>query len=291
MKMISMRKRLVVYVLLAKPRIVLLVALTGISAMVLEGSLLAEPLRFGVVLLGIVLAAGSANAFNQFRDRDIDAVMARTRSRRPIPAGMIPPRHALYFGLAAGITAVLLLRAAGSALAAMLGLGAIFFYAVVYTLWLKRRTSLNIVIGGASGAAAPLIGWAAGAGELGTVPWLMFLVIFLWTPPHFWSLALYTREEYALAGIPMLPVVSGERTTRLHIAAYTAVLLPVTACLGISADLGWIFLIGTAVVGILLVRKVVILWIDRDDSAARALFLCSNMYLAAVFVFTLVSGW
>lgn len=288
MKIKSMWKQVEIYFILAKPRIVILVMVTGLSAMVLEGSLLAAPFRFAMVLLGIVLAAGAANAFNQFWDRDIDAVMGRTRSRRPIPAGRIPPRYALYFGTAAAIPALLLLKAAGSTLAAMLGFGAIFFYVVVYTLWLKRRTSLNIVIGGAAGAAGPLIGWAAGAGDLGVVPWLMFLVIFLWTPPHFWALALYTKEEYALAGIPMLPVVAGERTTRLHIAAYTAVLLPVTACLGIRADLGWIFLIGTTVMGIHLVRKVILLWLNKDDFAARALFRYSNMYLAAVFVFMLI---
>lgn len=285
------RKQLGGYLLLIKPRIVMLVAVTGVGAMVLEGSLLTEPLRFAMVLLGIVLAAGAANAFNQFCDRDIDALMARTRDRRPIPTGCILPRHALYFGTAAAITAVLLLKASGGMLAAMLGCGAIFQYVVVYTLWLKRKTSLNIVIGGAAGASAPLIGWAAGAGNLALVPWLMFLVIFLWTPPHFWALALYTREEYALAGIPMLPVVAGERTTRLHISCYIAVLLPVTAWLGFSAGLGPIFLIGTTLAGIQLVRRVILLWRHKDDRAARALFRYSNLYLAAVFAFMVAHRW
>ncbi len=285
------RKLLGGYLLLIKPRIVMLVALTGLCAMVLEGSLLTEPPRFAMVLLGIVLAAGAANAFNQFFDRDIDAVMARTRDKRPIPNGSVLPRHALYFGTAVAITAVLLLKTSGGMLAAMLGCFAIFQYVVVYTLWLKRKTSLNVVIGGAAGASAPLIGWAAGAGNLALVPWLMFLVIFLWTPPHFWALALYAREEYALAGIPMLPVVAGEWTTRLHITCYVAVLLPVTAWLGFSAELGWIFLVGTTLAGFQLVRRVILLWRDKDHCAARALFRCSNLYLAAVFAFMLVHRW
>ena len=279
------------YVLLTKPRIVLLVAMTGLTALVIEGTLLAAPLRLVGVLLGISLAAGAANAFNQFWDRDIDAIMARTRSKRPIPAGKVRPFGALCFGFISGAPGIWLLQAAGNTLAAMLGIGAIAFYVVVYTMWLKRRTSLNIVIGGGAGAAGPLIGWAAGADGLSMVPLLMFLVIFLWTPPHFWALALYAKEDYAQAGVPMLPVVAGEERTYARIAAYVAVLLPVTACLGVCADLGRIFIIGTTLLGVGLIRKVVELWRRKDRRCARELFNHSIVYLAAVFALMLASKW
>jgi heme o synthase len=283
--------RLHSYFLLTKPRILLLVAVTALAALVLEGSLLGEPWRFAGVLLGIILAGGAANALNQFWDRDIDAVMARTRSRRPIPAGKISPRGALRFGLISGAGGVWLLLVAGNGLAALLGLGTISFYVLVYTIWLKRRTSLNIVIGGAAGAAPPLIGWAAGAGELSLVPLLMFLVIFLWTPPHFWALALCLKEEYTRAGIPMLPVVAGDKRTRRQITAYVALLLPATAWLGMSAGCGWLYFSGTALLGLHLLRRVIELRRRQDRQGARALFGYSIFYLAAVFVLMLAPKW
>jgi protoheme IX farnesyltransferase len=282
------RDRVGAYVLLIKPGIVLLVTITGLAAVVREGSLAAQPLRMAGVLLGIFLAAGAAHALNQFWDRDIDAIMLRTRSRRPLPSGRISPQGALSFALVSGGTGLLLLLAAGSGLAATLALGTMAFYIVVYTIWLKRRTPLNIVIGGAAGAAPPLIGWAAGAGELTMEPLLMFLVIFLWTPPHFWALALCTKEEYARAGIPMLPVVAGEKRTRARIAFYVALLLPATAALGFSAGLGWPFQAATALLGINLARKVVRLNRRQDPQAARELFGYSIIYLAAVFVLLVV---
>jgi heme o synthase len=288
---LSMGSKMGSYVLLAKPRIVVLVMLTGLVAMVLEGSLLDNPLRFAAVLLGIMLSAGAANALNQFWDRDIDAIMARTRSKRPIPAGKMPPRNALWFGSASAVPAIWLLQAAGNILAAFLGIGAIVIYVFVYTLWLKRRTSLNIVIGGIAGAIAPLIGWAAGAGDLSTVPLLMALVIFLWTPPHFWALALYTKKEYTLAGIPMLPVVAGEKITRWQITAYIGVLLPVTAYIGIHAGLGRIYLLGTTLLGIVFIRRTVALWLRKDHRSAQELFVYSIIYLAGVFALMLVPKW
>jgi heme o synthase len=284
-------ERLQAYCLLTKPAILLLVVVTGLAAMVLEGSLLAEPLRFAGVLLGLTLAGSAANALNQFWDRDIDALMTRTRSKRPIPAGKISPRSALRFGIISGIAAVWLLQGAGNGLAALLGLGTITHYVLVYTIWLKRRTPLNIVIGGAAGAAPPLIGWAAGAGELSMVPLLMFLVIFLWTPPHFWALAICLKEEYARAGVPMLPVVAGEKITRRQITAYVALLLPATAWLGMSAGCGWLYFSGTAFLGLHLLRRVIELRRHQDHQAARGLFGYSIFYLAAVFVLVLAPKW
>jgi heme o synthase len=279
------------YGLLTKPRIILLVMVTGASAMVLQGSLVADPRRFAAVLAGIMLAAASANALNNFWDRDIDAIMKRTRGKRPIPAGKIGARGALYFGLTIGTVSLWVLLAAGNLLAAALGFGAIVYYVLIYTMWLKRRTPLNIVIGGASGAAAPLIGWAAGANELSAVPMLMFLVVFLWSPPHFWALALFTKQEYALARVPMLPVVAGDKRTRWQISVYLVLLLPATVCLGIRAELGVVFFVGTTLLGINFVRKLIALWIRQDDQSARALFNFSIVYLAALFALMLLLKW
>jgi heme o synthase len=286
-----MQEKVGSYFLLIKPRIVLLVMLTGLTALVIEGSLLNYPARFAGVLLGIFLAAGSANALNQAWDRDIDAIMARTRNKRPLPAGKVSLHGALYFSAVSGAASIWLLNMAGNALAAILGMGAIAFYVCVYTMWLKRRTSLNIVIGGAAGAVAPLIGWAAGAGELNTVPLLMFLVIFLWTPPHFWALALWKQEEFARAAIPMLPIVAGEKSTRMQITAHVAILLPVTAYLGIHAGFGWIFLGGSTLMGANLIRKVRHLQRRKDNASAQALFSYSIVYLAAIFTLMLASKW
>ncbi len=278
-------------ILLSKPRIVLLVATTALSAMVLEGTLLLAPCRFAGVLAGICLAACAANAFNQFWDRDIDAAMARTRTKRPIPTGKIGPCGALWFGAASGTVGVCLLVSAGNALAAALGFGTIVFYVCVYTMWLKRRTSWNIVVGGIAGATPPLIGWAAGAGDLDSVPLLMSLIVFLWTPPHFWALALYAKNEYASAGVPMLPVVAGEKATRIQIASYTSILLPVVLFFGIRAELGSFFLATTTLTGLIFAAKVVALWIRKDDRSARELFGYSIFYLTVVFAAMLAPKW
>jgi protoheme IX farnesyltransferase len=278
-----MFERMGSYFLLTKPRIVLLVLMTGFTAMLFEGSLLADPLRLAGVLLGILMAAGAANALNQYWDRDIDAVMSRTRDKRPIPTGKISPRGALWFGLISGIAAIWLLKTAGNTFAALLGIGTIAYYVLLYTMWLKRRTSLNIVIGGASGAAAPLIGWAAGAGELSLVPLLMFLVIFLWTPPQFWALALFRKDEYAKAGIPMLPVVAGEKNTTIQIVFYTILLLAATAYLGFHADLGLVFFAGATFLGSILLLKAIRLLRMKDRQTSRELYSYSIVYLTVLF--------
>lgn len=285
----SVMDRMIAYLLLTKPRIAGLVVLTGFAAVKVEGSLLTEPMRVAAVLLGIFLSAGAANALNQILDRDIDAVMERTRIRRPIPAGRVGVRGALLFGLACGIAGLGLLRAAGGALAALLAAGTIAHYVFVYTIWLKRRTPMNVVIGGAAGAAPPLIGWAAGAGGLSPVPLLMFLVVFLWSPAHFWALAVERKEDYALAGIPMLPVTAGERHTSARIAVYVALLLPAAAFLGIRAELGWPYLAGSTLLGIDLVHRVIRLRRRPGPPAAQALFSGSILYLAAVFALIVLS--
>jgi protoheme IX farnesyltransferase len=216
------------YIELMKPRIVALVIVTAVAGVVVEGSLLREPWRLALVLLGITLTAGSANAFNQYFERDLDARMERTRTRRPLPLQKLTARNALAFAVAIGAGATLLLGAVSNLLAASLALGTIVFYGFFYTLWLKPRTVHNIVIGGAAGAMGPVIAWAAAAGSLALPPVLMFLVIFLWTPPHFWALAVCVGDDYRKVGIPMLPIVKGNAETYRQIVWYSVALAALT---------------------------------------------------------------
>ena len=208
---------------LLKPRVVTLVVFTGaVGLIVAPGHL--HPLLAAVTILCVAVGAGAAGAINMWYDRDIDAIMRRTH-RRPIPGGRILPGEALSFGvILSGASVVLLGLATNLAAGAMLAVS-IAFYVIVYTMWLKRLTAQNIVIGGAAGAFPPLIGWLAVTGHFGALPLLMFLVVFLWTPPHFWALALFSHADYAEAGVPMLPVVRGARSTRRHVLAYTMALV------------------------------------------------------------------
>jgi protoheme IX farnesyltransferase len=209
---------------LTKPRVMTLVVFTGLCG------LLAAPVHMNAVLaftsiLCIALGAGGAAALNMWYEADLDAKMKRTRDR-PIPAGRVSRQTALHFGIGLSAGSVLLMDLAANHVAALILAFSIFFYAVIYTVWLKRRTPQNIVIGGAAGAFPPLIGWVAATGELSTLPVLLFLLIFLWTPPHFWALSLFVRSDYANAGVPMLPVVAGVPATRLQLFLYS---LPMAA--------------------------------------------------------------
>ena len=215
------------WVALLKPRVMTLVVFTGlVGLLVAPGSL--HPVLSAVAILCIAVGAGAAGAINMWYDRDIDAVMRRTATR-PIPAGRVEAGAALGYGITLGAASVVVLGLATNWVAAGILGFSIWFYAVVYTMWLKRRTPQNIVIGGAAGAFPPVIGWAAATGDVTLVPVLMFAIIFLWTPPHFWALSLFAHEDYARAGVPMLPVVSGARRTRREIVAYAAVLAPLGA--------------------------------------------------------------
>jgi protoheme IX farnesyltransferase len=226
----SLRRLLAAYLELTKPRIVMLVLVTGLPALILAGKQAPAPALGFVTLAGIALAAASAACFNHYYDRDIDALMRRTATR-PLPAGVVPPAHAVFLGATLGLAAIALLAAFANALSACLAAASIFYYAVVYTIWLKRRTSQNIVIGGGAGASAPLIAWAAVTGEIGLAAVILSAIVFLWTPPHFWSLSLYRCDDYIRAGIPMLPVTHGEVETRRQIVLYTWILVPVTLLL------------------------------------------------------------
>src|SRR5712671_537619 len=215
--------RLPDFVTLMKPRVMVLAIFTALVGMVIAPAHL-DPLLGSIAVLAIAAGAGAAGVLNMWYDADIDAVMTRT-ARRPIPRGTISHAEALAFGLVLAYSAVTVLALALNVKAAALLAFAIFFYVVVYTIWLKRRTRQNIVIGGAAGALPPVIGWAAATGDIGLEPLLLFLIIFLWTPAHFWSLALNRTQEYSRAGVPMLPVVVGRTATTRQILIYTALLV------------------------------------------------------------------
>jgi protoheme IX farnesyltransferase len=268
---------------LTKPRIVLLVLFTGLPALLLAGPGFPPARVFWGALVGIALSAASAASFNHFFDRDIDALMVRTRTR-PLPAGTLAPSTATGLGFVlAGVSWMVLLLTT-NVVAAVLAMANIFYYAVVYTVWLKRRTPQNIVIGGAAGASAPLIAWAAVTGRIELPAVMLFAVIFLWTPPHFWALSLYRREDYLRAGLPMLPVTHGEPETRRQILLYTLVLVPVTLVVAPLAGMGAVYLVPAAVLGALFVAGAVRLWRRPETASAMRLFRFSILYLFLLFL-------
>lgn len=282
------------YVNLTKPTIVLLFALTGLSAMVIERTLMDSPMKFWMILLGITLSAGSANALNMYFDRDIDEIMQRTRVKRPLPLNQIPPESAYRFGMILGAISTGILWYFGSPLAAALGVFTIVFYVGVYTLYLKRRTPYNIVIGGAAGATAPLIGWAAATGNLwgpgSLIPWLLFLIIFMWTPPHFWALALVMKDDYAKANIPMLPNVAGEKRTRVEILAYAILLVALTFWPALVQTGGISYTIGSSILGLLFIHRCYLLIKQKTHRAAYAVFGYSIVYLFILFILLMVGS-
>jgi protoheme IX farnesyltransferase len=267
---------------LTKPRIVLLLLITTVPSMVLARGGLPSLWLIAATLIGGTASAGGANAINQFVDRDIDDVMRRTRSR-PLPAGVIRPARALAFGLALGAAGFVWLALLVNLLAAALALAALAFYVLVYTLWLKRSTPQNIVIGGAAGAAPALVGWAAVTGRVGAPALVLFAIVFVWTPPHFWALALRYERDYAAAGIPMLPVVAGPEATRRQILLYSVVLVATTLALYPVGHMGAVYVSAALLLGAAFVAKAVRLLHRRTAGAAMELFRYSILYLALVF--------
>ena len=213
------------YYQLTKPRIIPLLLITTAASMWIASDGRVDPFLLVITLLGGTLAAASAQVMNCIYDQDIDYTMTRTR-KRPIPAGRVQPRHALIFAIILGVLSFSLLTIFANLLSALLAMSGIVFYMLIYTHWLKRHTTQNIVIGGAAGAIPPLVGWAAVTGNLGLIPWLLFGIIFLWTPPHFWALALMIKEDYAEVDVPMLPVVKGEEATVKQIWIYSWLVVP-----------------------------------------------------------------
>ena len=267
---------------LLKPRVMSLVIFTGFAGMFLAPAGM-HPLLFCISLFAIAAGAGASGAINQWYDRDIDAVMARTR-HRPVPSGAVEPAEALSFGLVVSALSVLLLGLASNWLAAGLLAFTIFFYAVVYTVWLKRSTPQNIVIGGAAGALPPVVGWAAVTGSLSVEPLLLFAIIFMWTPPHFWALALFRNEDYTRAGVPMMPVVAGERETRRQILIYAVLLAPLAIVPSMIGMASIAYGTLSAALGINFIRLSWTLYRKPSDDAAKRLFGFSILYLFLLFL-------
>ncbi len=275
------------YLDLTKPRLLPMVLFTGLPVM---GMAAGGWPSFGFVLLtllGILLAASSANTLNAYIERDLDAVMERTRER-PLPAGRISPRAALAFGLALGVGSTVLLYAIAGLPAAGVGVASILFYVFVYTVWLKPRSSWNAVIGGAAGAAAPLIADVAVNGHIGAPGLLLFGVVFFWQPPHVWAIALYRKSDYEAAGIPMLPSVIGDQPTRWRMLWYTIGLVPVTLAPVALGLLGSIYGIVALGANLWFVWAAVRVLRERTDEAAQAMFRVSLGYLFALFLAMLV---
>lgn len=276
------------YAILLKPRVMSLVVFTGCVGMLLAPA--AAPLHIftavAAVLL-IALGAGAAGAINMWYDRDIDRVMTRTQ-HRPLPAGRLSPRSALVFGLSLAIASVVAMALLVNAVAATLLAVTIVYYVLIYTVWLKRRTPQNIVIGGASGALPPVIGWAAATGHVGLGAVVLFLIIFLWTPPHSWALALFRRSDYHRAGVPMMPVVAGERSTRKQMFVYSCLLVPVSLAPVLIGMSGAPYGVAAAILGALFLYRALQVLRARDSEAPKALFLFSILYLFLIFACLLV---
>jgi protoheme IX farnesyltransferase len=276
------------YIALTKPRIIELLLITTVPTMVVAAKGFPGLWLVVATLAGGTLAAGGANAFNMVIDRDIDAIMERTK-RRPLVTGVMTPRAATVFALGLELAAFAALSIWVNMLSAYLAMGATAFYVVVDTIWLKRRSKQNIVIGGAAGAVPVLIGWAAVTNSLSWTPVLLFLVIFIWTPPHFWALAVRYRDDYEAAHVPMMPVVASLRRTTLEILVYSVVMWALTILVGPVAHLGWIYAVTATVLGALFTFYALRLYHharnDRADVAeAMRLFHFSITYLSALFI-------
>ena len=266
---------------LMKPRVMSLVIFTGFAGMFLAPGQM-HPILAAVALFAIAAGAGASGAINQWYDRDIDAVMSRTRNR-PIPAGRVVPAEALALGIVISFLSVLLLSLTSNLLAGGLLAFTIFFYAVIYTVWLKRSTAQNIVIGGAAGALPPMVGWAAVTGSISIESIALFALIFVWTPPHFWALALVKNDDYKQAGVPMLPVVAGAAETRKQILIYALLLAPTGLAPYALSMTTLLYPAIAAVMGIVFVVLAVSLYRKASDAAAWKLFKFSIFYLFILF--------
>ena len=275
---------------LTKPRVISLLLLTTLAAMLLASQTLPAPGTVVATLVGGFLAAGAAGALNCYFDRDIDGVMSRTR-RRPLPSGRLAPAQALWFGLALAVLSLLVLWRGANLTAALLAQAGIVYYVVIYTLWLKRTSVQNIVIGGGAGAIPPLVGWAAVTGGLSPLAIALFIIIFCWTPPHFWALALVRRQEYARAEVPMLPVVAGVPSATRHILGYTALLVAISL---LPPALGWMgaaYALAAGLLGGLFLIYATRLWQHPSPRAAWRLYGYSLVYLALLFIAMAADHW
>ena len=273
------------YVDLLKPRVMSLVVFTGLVGVMIAPAHI-HPFAAFLAVVAIALGSGAAGCINMWYERDLDALMART-ANRPLPAGRVAPDDALGLGILLSIFSLLLMATATNYVATALLAAAILFYVFIYTIWLKRRTPQNIVIGGAAGAFPPMIGWAAVTGDVSAVGIALFLLIFLWTPPHFWALALYRSDDYRRAGVPMLPVVAGPRATKLQMLVYTLVLVPVALAPTLLGAVGWLYGAVAVALSAGFIGHAIAVWRAPDDrrghGAAKRMFKFSLLYLAVLF--------
>jgi protoheme IX farnesyltransferase len=275
---------------LTKPKVVFLILFTALVGMLLASPGLVPPVTLFASLAGIGLAAASGAAINHIVDQRIDALMERTQNR-PLPTGDVDPRQAILFAISLMVVSMTLLGAFVNALTAILTFIAMIGYAVIYTVYLKRATPQNIVWGGAAGAAPPLLGWTAVTGELGTEALLLFLIIFIWTPPHFWALAIRRRDEYAKAGVPMLPVTHGIRFTKQQVLLYTLMLLAVSLLPFVTRMSGLLYLAGAVSLGLVFVWRAFQLYRSEGDALAMKTFAWSIYYLTLLFAFLLADHY
>ncbi len=274
------------YVALLKPRVMSLVVFTGFVGLYLAPGHL-HPVLAMIAVLCIAVGAGAAGAINMWYDRDIDALMRRTETR-PLPAGRMVPGDALGFGCVLAAASVLVMGLAVNWAAAALLALTIAFYVFVYTVWLKRRTPQNIVIGGAAGAFPPIVGWAAVTGDVGLPSLLLFALVFFWTPPHFWALSLYRCGDYARAGVPMLPVVAGARETKKQMLIYTLLLWPLALAPSFAGLAGALYFGLAVALSALFTLAAIRLWLDAGERAARQMFAFSILYLFLLFAFLVI---
>lgn len=271
------------YISLTKPGIIGLLLVTTVPAMMVAERGWPSTWLVIATLVGGTLSAAGADTLNCWYDRDIDAVMKRTRNR-PLVTGVIKPMHALIYGIALGVIGFFFLWMTTTFAAACLSLAALLFYVFIYTMWLKRRTPQNIVIGGAAGAFPPMVGWAAVTGDVSLAAFVMFAIIFFWTPPHFWALALKVKGDYGEAGVPMMPVTKGPEYTRTQVLRYSVLLMLVTLLLGPAAQLGWVYLVVATISGVVFAAMAFQLWRYPARTSPMKLFTASLFYLAVVFV-------
>ena len=277
------------YVTLTKPKIISLLLVTAAGGMFLAAQGVPSLTMLAWVWIGGALASGGANAINHQLDRDIDREMHRTQSR-PVAGDRVAPRYALAFGIGLNVAAFVLLATLVNVLAAGLTLLATLVYVFVYTLWLKRTTPNNIVIGGAAGAIPPMVGWAAVTGTVDLPAVFLFAIVFFWTPPHFWALSLLIEKDYARAGVPMLPVVSSRQQTTLHIFLYSIALTGLTLMFGLLPDVGTIYVVSAAVLGAPFIWLALRLWRRDERGRAKVAYLYSLAYLALLFVAVMVDA-
>ena len=271
------------FVMLTKPRIIELLLITTVPSMILAHGGMPRLSLVVLTIVGGALAAGGANTFNMYIDRDIDRLMERTQGR-PLVTGAITPRSALLFGIALEVVAFVLFYLFVNWLSAVLALGACLFYVFVYSLWLKRTSKQNIVIGGAAGAAPALIGWAAVTGSLGLNPIILFAIVFFWTPPHFWALAIKYADQYEAASVPMLPVVTSIKATATRMVIYTVVIFGLSIWFHVAADMGFVYLSVALIGGLVFLWRTLGLLRKPTSVQAMKVFVYSNVYLGALFI-------